>query len=79
MAPYFLEKIHSLRDIEALADIRGFGMLTGIDLNPQGASGMAGMEGTKKLFEAGLHVKFTGDCALVAPQSKQSSHKDQSL
>ena len=50
-------------------------MLAGFDLNPQGASGMAGMEGTKKLFEAGLHVKFTGDCALVAPQLRGLSAK----
>ena len=78
MAPYFLEKIHSLRDIDAFADIRGFGMLAGIDLKPQGAPGMAGMEGTKKFFEAGLHVKFTGDCALVAPPLVcDKSHIDQ--
>ena len=51
MAPYFLEKIHSLRDIEALADIRGFGMLARIDLKPQGTPGMSGMEGSKNFLK----------------------------
>lgn len=78
MAPYFLEKIFSLRDIDAFSDIRGFGMMAGIDLKPQGMPGVAGLEGTKKLFQAGLHVKFTGDCAIVAPPLVcDESHIDQ--
>ena len=78
LAPYFLEKVFSLRDLSAVCEIRGYGLLAGIDLQPVGAPGLAGQEGTEKLFEAGLHVKFTGDCALLAPPLVcDKSHIDQ--
>lgn len=78
LAPYFQEKIFSLRDLSVVSDIRGYGLLAGIDLKPQGSPGLAGLEGTEKLFQAGLHVKFTGDCALLAPPLVcDPSHIDQ--
>ena len=78
LSPYFLEKIATLSDIPAFSDIRGYGLIAGIDLKPQGAPGMAGLEGMAKLFEAGLHIKFTGDCALISPPLVcEKSHIDQ--
>jgi beta-alanine--pyruvate transaminase len=36
------------------------------------------MEATKKLFAAGLHIKFTGDAAIVAPPLvAEKAHIDQ--
>ena len=32
MSPYFLDGLFSLKDIEGIVDIRGYGMMGGIDL-----------------------------------------------
>ena len=65
---YFLDAVYSLRDLDVVTDIRGMGFLAGVDLKPGAKPGIRGPEIQKKLFANGLHVKFTGDCALLAPQ-----------
>jgi beta-alanine--pyruvate transaminase len=67
MSEYFLDMIYGLQNLEAVTDIRGYGMLAGIDIAMDGGPGVAGTKAMKNLFAAGLHVKFTGDCGLVAP------------
>jgi beta-alanine--pyruvate transaminase len=67
LSPYFLDAIFSLRDLPAVADIRGYGMMAAIDLHPQGAPGVRAHAFQKKLFDNGLHLKATGDCAILAP------------
>jgi beta-alanine--pyruvate transaminase len=67
LSPYFLDGVWSLRDLPAVADLRGYGMLAGIDLHPVGAPGVRGHLLQKKLFDNGLHLKTTGDCAIIAP------------
>ncbi len=67
LSPYFLEGIFSLKGSAAVADIRGYGMFAGIDLQPVGAPGARGHVFQKKLFDAGLHLKATGDAAIIAP------------
>ncbi len=67
LSGYFLDKVFSLEDIPSVADLRGYGLFAGIDIKADGAPGVAGTRLMKALFAAGLHVKFTGDCALVAP------------
>jgi beta-alanine--pyruvate transaminase len=67
LSPYFLERIHSLADLPAVADVRGFGLLAGIDLVPGEKPGQRGHETQKRLFDAGLHLKATGDALIVAP------------
>ena len=58
----------SLSDLPAVADVRGYGLLAGIDVRAKpGAPGLAGHEAQKRLFDAGLHVKATGDALLLAP------------
>jgi len=48
--------------------VRGYGLLAGFDLSPAGeAPGTRGFELQKQLFEAGLHIKMTGDAGIVAP------------
>lgn len=66
-APYFLESMFALSDLPAISDIRGYGMLAGFDLEPAGRPGQRGHEVQKRLFDAGLHIKSTGDSAMVAP------------
>jgi beta-alanine--pyruvate transaminase len=78
MSPYFLDAIYSLKGIPAIADIRGYGMLAGVELAMDGKPGARGLDATKRLFAAGLHVKFTGDAGIVAPPFiAEKSHIDQ--
>jgi beta-alanine--pyruvate transaminase len=68
LAPYFQERVFSLCDLPSVADVRGFGLLAGVDVRTRdGAPGLAGNEVQKRLFDAGLHVKATGDALLLAP------------
>jgi beta-alanine--pyruvate transaminase len=67
LSGYFLDRMFDLKGIKAVADIRGFGMLAGIDLAPAERPGMRGYDATKRLFKRGLHIKFTGDSGICAP------------
>jgi beta-alanine--pyruvate transaminase len=67
LAPYFLESLFSLRDIAVVADLRGYGMMGAIEVHPDGAPGRRGHLLQKRLFDHGLHLKATGDAAIVAP------------
>jgi len=67
MSPYFLNALFSLKDVSIVTDIRGYGMLGAIDLAVDGAPGRRGHVFQKKLFDNGLHLKTTGDSAIVAP------------
>lgn len=68
LAPYFQERLFSLRDLPGIVDIRGFGMLGAIELQPGTAPGRRGHAAQKALFDAGLHLKNTGDTLTLAPQ-----------
>jgi beta-alanine--pyruvate transaminase len=77
LSPYFLDALFSLRDVGIVTDIRGYGMLGAIDLAADGAPGKRGHAFQKKLFDNGLHLKTTGDCAIVAPPLiAEKSHVD---
>jgi len=68
LSPYFLDAVFSLSDLPVVADIRGYGLLAGFDLAPMdGKPGKRGYDATKKLFAAGMHIKFTGDAGIIAP------------
>jgi len=67
LSPYFLDAIFTLKDAPHVADLRGYGMLAAIDVEPSGAPGARGYELQKRLFDHGLHLKATGDCVIVAP------------
>ena len=78
MSPYFLDGLFSLKDIDIVTDIRGYGMLGGIDIRFDERPGKAGYTCFKKLFEAGLSLKATGDCLIVAPPFiSEKSHIDE--
>ncbi len=67
LSGYFQNAIFELQELDIVADIRGYGMIMGIDLKPADMPGSVGVSVQKKLFHAGLHVKATGDALIVAP------------
>jgi len=64
---YFLDSIFALQNLGVVTDIRGYGLLAAIDVAHDGAPGMRGMKLQRRLFDAGLHIKATGDSVLIAP------------
>ena len=77
LSPYFLDAVFALRDVPVVTDIRGYGLFATIDLAPDGAPGRRGHAFQKKLFDNGLHLKATGDSALLAPPLiAEKSHID---
>lgn len=67
LSPYFLDAMWSLRDAAVVSDIRGCGFLAGIEVAPDGAPGRRGHRWQKQLFDAGMHIKTTGDAGIIAP------------
>jgi len=67
LSGYFLDKMFGLSDLAGVADVRGFGMLAGVEVKPGRAPGVRGQELQAKLYDRGLHVKTTGDVAIMAP------------
>jgi beta-alanine--pyruvate transaminase len=67
LSDYLLDQMFALGELPAVADVRGFGMLVGIELKPGKAAGVRGNELQAKLYDRGLHVKTTGDNAIIAP------------
>jgi len=67
LSPYFLDAVYALRDHPMVRDIRGIGSMVGFELKSNGKPGTRGSEAQKKLFWNGMHAKFTGDTAILAP------------
>ncbi len=67
MSPMFLDAMFSLQDLPVVTDIRGYGLLGGIDLAPLEAPGQRGSQVLQELYAAGLMTKLTGDCVLLSP------------
>ena len=68
LAPYFQKGLFSLQDLESVDNIRGYGMMGGIDMKLNTKPGKAGFECFKACYEAGVNFKATGDCLIIAPQ-----------
>jgi len=67
LSGYFLDRMFGLSDLAGVADVRGFGVLAGVELKPGKAPGVRGHELQARLYDRGLHVKTTGDVAIMAP------------
>jgi beta-alanine--pyruvate transaminase len=67
LSPYFLDALWTLKDVPIVADIRGYGMFAAVEVHPAGGPGTRGHLLQKKLFDNGLHLKTTGDSAIIAP------------
>lgn len=68
LSEHFLDAVYSLQGHDAVSDIRGIGLIAGVEVKPGRAPGARGTALQKKMFWNGLHVKFTGDTGILAPQ-----------
>jgi beta-alanine--pyruvate transaminase len=68
MAPAFEQAVHSLRGLPHVIDVRNYGLVAGIELEP-----LAGSPGARafgiylKCFERGLLIRTTGDIVALSP------------
>ena len=67
MSGTFLDGVFGLRNLPQVYDLRGHGMMAGIQLTPGKAPGEKGSIVQRLLFKDGLHVKATGDALIFAP------------
>jgi len=67
LAPQFQQRIFELRSVPIVSDIRGHGLLAGIDLAPGQTPGARGALALQRFFEAGLVVRMTADTLILAP------------
>ena len=67
LSPYFLDAVFSLRDLPCMVDIRGVGMLAAVEMAVDKTPGARGHEMQKRLFDAGINLKNTGDSLIIAP------------
>jgi beta-alanine--pyruvate transaminase len=68
MAPYWCDAVHSLKGRRHVVDLRAYGLVAGIELEPRAdAPGARGYEALVRAFEAGLLVRTTGDTIAMSP------------
>jgi beta-alanine--pyruvate transaminase len=67
LSPYFLERLFDLRGIPGVRDIRGFGLLGAVELEPAGGFGQRGYKALQRIHTAGLVVRVTADTVILAP------------
>ena len=67
LTPYFQEAIFSLKDMDVVENIRGYGMMAGVDIKMDQKPGRAGFTCFKHCYEVGVNFKATGDCLIIAP------------
>jgi beta-alanine--pyruvate transaminase len=66
LSSHFLDLVFSLCGVPGITDVRGYGMLAGLDIDPA-VSRMTGYDLQKRLYDHGLHIKTTGNSAILAP------------
>ena len=75
---YFLDAIWSLKDLDIVKDLRGIGLMAGVEVHSDGVPGRRGAAMQKAMFHNGCHVKWTGDNAIIAPPLvAERSHIDE--
>ncbi len=67
MESYFQDAVWSLKDHPLVYDLRGIGMMASVEVHPRDVPGALGGKMQKDMFWNGLHVKWTGDNAILAP------------
>ena len=50
-----------------IENIRGYGLMGGIDIKKSDRPGKAGFQVYKHCYENGVNFKATGDCLIIAP------------
>jgi len=74
MSEYFLNSMFALKDHPMVRDIRGIGMIAGLELHSNGKPGQRGGQAQVDLFWNGMHAKFTGDTGILAPMFITEKH-----
>ncbi|SFV33306.1 aspartate aminotransferase family protein [Hyphomicrobium facile] len=68
LAPYWEERVHALKGLPHIIDIRNIGLIGAVEFNPDPAQpGKRAYERFVKAFEAGLLVRQTGDIIALSP------------
>jgi beta-alanine--pyruvate transaminase len=68
LAPTWQEAVHSLRGPDNVVDIRNFGLIGAVELEPRpGKPGTRGFDVFLKCFERGVMVRVTGDTIALSP------------
>jgi len=67
MSPYFQDALHSLKDLDCVKSIRGYGMMGGIDIQMKDKPGKAGFQIYKACYAHGVNFKATADALVLAP------------
>ncbi len=67
LARHFQERVFGLRKLPIVTDIRGYGLLAGIDIAPGDTPGARGALALQHFFDAGLVVRVTADTLILAP------------
>jgi beta-alanine--pyruvate transaminase len=68
LAPYWEERLHALKDLPHIIDIRNIGLIGAIEFEPDPAQpGKRAYERFVKAFEQGLLVRQTGDIIALSP------------
>jgi beta-alanine--pyruvate transaminase len=68
MAPAFEQAVHSLRGLPHVIDVRNYGLVAGIELDPiAGSPGARAFGVFLKCFERGLLIRTTGDIIALSP------------
>jgi beta-alanine--pyruvate transaminase len=66
LTAFFHERLYCLASYRGVTDIRAYGMLGGVDIDPA-IVGIDGYGLQKSLFDRGLHIKSTGSSLILAP------------
>jgi len=79
MAQYWEDAVHSLRGLPHVIDVRNYGLIAGIELEPiAGKPTARAYAAFLKCFEKGILVRTTGDIiAMSPPLIIEKSHVDQ--
>jgi beta-alanine--pyruvate transaminase len=68
LAPYFENTVHALKGSRHVIDIRNYGMMAGIELEPRpGKPGARAFEVFLRCFEKGVLIRVTGDIIALSP------------
>ncbi|RUO97910.1 aspartate aminotransferase family protein [Hyphomicrobium sp.] len=68
LAPYWEERVHALKDLPHVIDVRNIGLIGAIEFNPDPAQpGKRAYERFVKAFEDGILVRQTGDIIALSP------------
>mgnify|MGYP001323782430 FL=1 len=67
LIPYYQEAIFSLKDLDVVENIRGYGLMAGVDMKMDQKPGKAGFACYKHCYDVGVNFKATGDCLIIAP------------